>query len=134
MQKPILELGTLDLDMLGQLEFALERAPGDALMQIGRGSRGFALAGDSQDAVRDFDGEILFGEAGDSDGDAVIILVTAFDIVRRITLSGICRVEQVQQAIETDRGTEERGIVQTHDNNLLKALRFSGASSPRNAF
>ena len=36
MKQAVLELGALDLDMLGQLEAALERAAGDALMQIRR--------------------------------------------------------------------------------------------------
>ena len=35
MKQAVFELGAFDFDMLGQLEFALEGAPGDALMQIG---------------------------------------------------------------------------------------------------
>ena len=75
----------------------------------------FALAGDGQNAIGDFDAEILFGEAGGGDGDAIIILVAALDIVGRITLGGVGALEQIEQTIEADGGTEERRIIQTHD-------------------
>ena len=34
MEQAVLELGGADLDMLGELEAALEGAPGDALVQV----------------------------------------------------------------------------------------------------
>src|SRR5690348_2874155 len=115
MEQAILELGALDLDMLGQLELALESAPGDALMQIGGLGRIFALAGDGQHAIGDFDAEILFRKAGGGDGDAIIILVAALDIVGRVAaLRGVGILEQVEKTVEADSGTIERRIIQTH--------------------
>ena len=35
MEQPVLELGSLHLDMLGELEAALERAAGNAKRQVG---------------------------------------------------------------------------------------------------
>ena len=51
MKQAVLELGGLDLDMLGELEAALEGAAGDALVQVGRLGGILALAGDGQNAV-----------------------------------------------------------------------------------
>ena len=99
---------------------------------------GLALAVDGQDAVAHFDVEILLGEAGDRQGDAVMILVGALDIVGRIARGAFGLIQKIKQAIEADGGTEKRGIIQTHDDNLLEALSppptddgaGSGADSP----
>ena len=72
--------------MLGKLELALKGAAGNALMQIGRlgGGLGFALAFHGQDAIANLDAEILFGETGHRQGDAIMVFVAALDIVGRI--------------------------------------------------
>ena len=114
-KQTVLKLGAFDLDMFGQLEFALEGAAGDALMKISGLAGLFALAGDGQDAVSNFDAEILFGKSRGCDRNAVIILVAALDIVGRIALSGVGAFEQIEQTIEADGGTEERRIIQTHN-------------------
>src|SRR5580658_6230862 len=64
MQEAVLELGALDLDMLGELEAALERAACDALIEIARLLRLFiaALALNSQDAIAHFDVQVLIRE------------------------------------------------------------------------
>ena len=92
MEQAVLEPGALDLDMLGKLEAGARRrgrrCP-DADRTACRSRLAFALAGDGEDAVLDLDGEVLFGKAGDGDGDAVMILVAALDIVGRIALGGV---------------------------------------------
>ena len=80
-------------------------------------SLGLALAGDGQDAVLYVHRQVLLGKAGDRQGDAVIILVVAFDIVRGIALLGR-GLQQTEQTIKADGGTEKGGIVDAHGNNL----------------
>ena len=106
MEQAVFQAGALDLDMLGQLEATLKGAAGDAMMQIRCFLRLFALAGDGEDAVI-LDGKVLFAKAGDRDGDAVIILVRALDIVGRIALARVGGFQKIQQAIETDSAAEE---------------------------
>ena len=103
MEQAVFQAGAAHFDMLGQLEAALEGAAGNALMQIGRLlGFGFALAGDGQDAVADLDAEILLAKAGDRDGDAIMVLVAAFDVVGRIAL-GACRPIQASRADDRSR-------------------------------
>jgi len=126
MQQAVLKPGAADFNMLGQLELTLKRAACDALMQEGRLGIGvaFALALHGQDTITDLDGEILFSETGHRDGDGIMILVAALDIVGRVALGIAVRlIQQIKQPIEADSGTEKRGMIQTHDNNLLEALR-----------
>ena len=87
MEQAVLKPRRLDLDMLGKLEAGARRR-GRRCPDADRAACRvvFALAGDGQDAVLHFDGEVLLGEAGDREGDAVMILVAALDIVGRIAL------------------------------------------------
>ena len=124
MEQAVFQLGAFDFDMLGELEFALKSAARNALVQIGGLAGLVALAGDGQNTIGHFDAEVLFGKAGGGDGDAIIILVAALDIVGRIALGRVGALEQIEQPIKADGGTEERRIIQTHGYNLLKALCF----------
>ena len=74
----------------------------------------FALAGDRQHAVAHLDVQVLLGEAGDRDRDAVVGLVGALDVVGGIAVAGIDGLfEHVEQMVEADGGTEIGGKI-TH--------------------
>src|SRR5579871_6185981 len=113
MEQTVLKTRGLDLDMLGELEAALKAAAGDALVKQ-RGlpvvGLALALAGDGEDAVLHVNRQVLLGEAGDRKGDAIIILVGAFDIVRGVTLFGR-GFQKPDQAVKTDGRAEKRRIV-----------------------
>ena len=86
MEQAVLQAGTDDLNMVGELEAALEGTRGDALVQdlalaLLGGLHAFLRAADGQRVLTRLDGEILLGEAGDGDADAVIVLAGALDIV-----------------------------------------------------
>ncbi len=133
MEQAVLKARGLDLDMLGKLEAALEGAAGDALVQERRACRFvsvFALAGDGQHAVLDVHRQVLLGKAGDRQGDAVVVLVVAFDIVGRIALLGR-GFQKTDQPVKADGGAEKGGIVDTHGNNLLRSVADPAGPIPR---
>ena len=71
-----------DADMVGQGEAALEGAGGDAAVQVGALGLVNRLAGrDEERAVLDLDAQLVRGEPGDGDRDAVRILGGLFDVV-----------------------------------------------------
>ena len=115
MEQAVLKARGLDLDMLGKLEIALEGAAGDTLVQqrAGRLLGVFALAGDGEDAILHVDRQVLLGKAGDRQGDAIVILIAALDIVGRIALLR-GRLQKADQTIKADGGTEKGGLVDTH--------------------
>ena len=88
MQQAILKASGLDLDMLGKLEATLKGAADNALVQkfAGRFFSLLALAVDGQDTILHVYGQVLFGKAGDRQGDAIVVLVAALDILGRIAL------------------------------------------------
>src|ERR1700761_8000178 len=66
MEQAVLQARGLDLDMLGELEAALEAPAGDALIEKGVrlvGGVGLALAGDGEHAVLHIDRQVAFGKA-----------------------------------------------------------------------
>ena len=110
MEQAVLQAGGLDLDMLGELEAALEGAAGDALVQEVGLCALFALAGDGQHAILHVHRQVLVGKAGDRHGDAIVILVAALDIVGRIALLGR-GIQQVQKPVKADGGAEKRRMI-----------------------
>jgi hypothetical protein len=118
MEQAVLERGVLHLHEVGELEHALEGTRRDAAIQ----HLGFVLAvliGDflALDRQRVFlgdDGEFVLGEAGDGDGDAVVVLAGALDVIGRIARRiAIGLIEQVEEAVEADGGTIKRGEVES---------------------
>ena len=98
--------------MIGQLEAMLEGPPGDAAMQVGDLLLlGIVdLAAHGQDVLLDHQLEVILAETRDSQGDLVVVLAGAHDVVRRV--GGFLRVaerrlEQIVQAVEADRVTEQ---------------------------
>jgi hypothetical protein len=75
-----------DLDMVCQTERPLERAGGDAAMQVGDTFLGLFLdlAAYQQGLALCRNAQIVKGEPGHRHNDAVFILASLFDVVRRI--------------------------------------------------
>src|SRR6185437_3084586 len=132
MKQTVLKACRLDFDMLGKLEAALEGAAGNALVQEGglRLLTVLAPAADREHAVLDIDREVLVGKAGDRQGDTVIILVGPFDIVGRIALLA-GGLQQIDQPVKTDGGTEKGRIVDTHETTSVKRCRSPADHSGR---
>ena len=126
-KQAVLKVRTSDLDMVGQLEAALEGARGDALVQeLGLGFDLLGLlAGNGQGVALGLDGDIGWGEAGDRHGDAVGVLRQALDIVGGIGrgLEGRGFVKHAGETVETDGGTVKGGQVK-HGHTLLEQCHF----------
>ena len=87
MQHAILMAGTGHLDMVGQLEPALEGAGGDAAMQEAAAFVGLGFPGGHDQAVfLDLDAQIFCRETGHGDRDTVGIIGGLFDVVGGIGL------------------------------------------------
>src|SRR5262245_44062719 len=88
-QQSILEAGVLDLYMIGKLENALESTCGDTLIEYFAGLFFLDLlaAFDRQRVFFRLDRKLVFAEAGNSDGDAVVVLTGALDVVGRVARS-----------------------------------------------
>src|SRR6185437_9782956 len=113
-KQTVFELGAFDLHVLGKLEPALERAARNAVIEV-RGLFGvLALARDVKHAIVHFDVQVFLAEAGHRNGNAIAILFGALDIVGRIALRGVCRIEQVQQPVIADGGTEQGSKIESH--------------------
>ncbi len=103
--------------MVGELEAALEVAARDATVEILLLFLAFArggLAGDQQLVFLLGQVQLGFGEARDRHHDPVGIIAGLLDVVRRVAIgAGLAghRVEQVEDPVEADGGTIERGIV-----------------------
>ena len=141
MEQAILKPGAADFDMLGQLELTLKRAPGNALMQEGRLGIGVGFRACPARSGRHHATSMprsFSAKPATAMVTRIMILVAALDIVGRVALGVAVRlIQQIKQAVEADGGTEKRGMIQTHGDNLLKALRTardiragSGADSP----
>lgn len=83
-QQAIFKACTAHLHILRQLETALERASGDALVEIGfavcLGLCG-VVALHGQHAFAHFDGQVAFAETGDRQRDPVVVLVGPLDVI-----------------------------------------------------
>src|SRR5262249_55235687 len=98
----------------GELEAALEGAPGNAMVEIALLLAVFTLARERQHAIADLDVQIFLGKACDRDRDPIVGLIGTLDIVGRVAVAGIDgRIEHVEQMVESDGGTEIGGKV-TH--------------------
>jgi hypothetical protein len=88
-QQSVLEVGVLDLDMVGKLEDALKSARGDALVEHLTVLFFLDLLGalDRQRIFFRLDRKLVFAEAGNRDGYSVIVLTRALDIVGRVARS-----------------------------------------------
>src|SRR5579885_138777 len=122
MQETVFEIRAADLDMVGELEFALESTRRDALIEHFAFLPflfGFLLTADGELVFLHLDVEFLIGEARTGDRDAIRILAGALDIVGRITGYAAVmpeRIEQRKDAVETDGRTVKGAEIETcHD-------------------
>jgi hypothetical protein len=81
MQQTIFELCGTDLNMLSELEAALERPTGDTLIQIRLLLGVFAFSSDGQHAIAQLNVQILLAEASDGKRDPIVSLIRALDVV-----------------------------------------------------
>src|SRR6266513_732115 len=133
MQEPVLEMGALDLDMVGQLEHALEGARGDALIQriaLVLLGLGLLLATDRQRVLLRHDRELRLGEARHRDANAVCVVAGALDVVGRVggsaaVVSGQV-VEEGEQMVEADSRTIEGSKIESSHgiSSLLSDMRM----------
>src|SRR5262245_22315720 len=115
-QEPVLEGRTLDLDIIGELEDALERTRCDALIEhltaVLLVLRLF-LAFDRQRVLLRFDRKFVFAEARHSKRNAVGVVAGPLDVVGRITRSSFEAVQHGEQPVETDGRTIEGSKIES---------------------
>ena len=116
MQQAILQVCTINHNMVGEHEPALECPPGDAAIQhltllavVGQ------LTGDHQRIVLDDHVQFIRTESRNRHGQAVGVLAGLLDVVGRIAWrlgGGSGCIHQASQPIEADGGTEQRSEVE----------------------
>jgi hypothetical protein len=106
-QQSVFEGGSLDLDVVGKLEDALKSARGDALIEQFAVLLFLDLLGalDRQRVFFRFDRKFVLAEAGNRDGDAVVVFSGAFDVVGRVAGGGFKPVQHGEQPVKADGGT-----------------------------
>src|SRR5262249_61591318 len=131
----VLEGGASDLDVVGKLEDALERARRDALIEhltvVLLVLRLF-LAFDRQRVFLRFDRKLVLAEAGHRDRDAVSGLARPLGGVGRIARSGLEAIEHGEQPVETDGRTIEGSKIESSHGitSLLSEMRMVRPSGP----
>src|SRR3546814_5418799 len=85
-EQAVLELRAGHLDVVGEVEAALEGAGGDAAVEDARlvVFRLLLLAGDHQAVLLGGDVQLVLREAGDRHDDAIGVVADLLDVVRRI--------------------------------------------------
>src|SRR6516162_1728772 len=112
------QLRAHDLDVIGELEAALEGAAGDAaieeLLLLGRL---LLLARDEQRIGLLGDREVALGEARHRHDDAIGVIARLLDVVGRIAEGGVIdpsgRIQQTGKAVETDGRPEQRAEIES---------------------
>src|SRR5262245_26784837 len=127
MQQAVLHGGTLDHDMIGELEPALEASRRDAAMEE-RGvlMLGAFFAADGKGILLHLDGEVALAETGNGHADAILVFADALDIVGRVA-RGLAvetreRIEQRAEPVEADGGAIKWGKIEVpHDTSSLRS-------------
>src|SRR6516165_7213548 len=115
-QETVLKGRALDVDVVGKLEDALERAGRDALIEhlaaVLLVLRLF-LAFDRQRVFLRLDRKLVLAEAGHRHRDTIGVLAGALDVVGRIARSGLEAVEHGEEPVETDGRTIEGSKIES---------------------
>src|SRR5262245_17810149 len=127
MQQAVLHSGTLDHDVIGELEPALEASRGDAAMKKGGVLMLRALlAANGKGVLLHLNGEVALAEASNGHADAILVLADARDIVGRVA-RGLAvktgeRIEQRAEPVEADSGAIKWGKIEVpHDTSSLRS-------------
>src|SRR5713101_6138955 len=134
-QKSVLEGRTLDLDVIGKLEDALECTRSDALIEhltvVLLVLRLF-LAFDRQRVFLRFDRKLVLAKARHRHRDTIGVLAGALDIVGRIARSGLEAVEHGEEPVETDGRTIEGSKIESSHGitSLLSEMRMVRRAGP----
>src|SRR5262245_24909957 len=119
MQETVLERRPLDLDMVGELEHALERARGDALIKglalLLLGPR-LLVAADRQRVVLHLDLEVRLAKSGNGYRNAIVVLAGPLDVVGRITRGAVVAshlIEEGEQPVEANGRTIEGSKIES---------------------
>ena len=134
MEQAVLQVGALDLDMVGQLEAPLERAGRDAAVQeLASLVLGLLLAADVESLLLDVDLQLILAEARHRHGNAVLVLAEPLDVVGRVDvglrLEAGPGAQQIEQAVKADGGAIERGKIDVshHKSSYQKRPAFLSA-------
>ena len=133
-QQTVLQPGIDHLDVLVQLELALEVALGDSLIQELALAVAFLAPSDGQGALFAGDFDIVLAKSGDRHGDAIAVFLDQLHVVGRVARLAVGNgsIQQTRHTVETDCGTVKRRKIQcvSHDKLLKypfnKAISFCG--------
>src|SRR5205823_10238524 len=134
-QESVLEARALDLDVVGELEDALERARRNALIEhlvavllVLR----VLLAFDGQRVFLRFDRELVLAEAGHRHRDPIGVLAGPLDVVGRIARSGLGAVKHREKPVETDGRTIEGSKIESSHGitSLLSEMQMVRPNGP----
>jgi hypothetical protein len=116
-EQTVHELRAAHLDVVGELEAALEGTAGDAAIEVAAFLLAVLdLAGHDQGVLLGGDRQIVGREAGNRHTDAIGVLIQRFDVVRGVATRLIVaqgRIHQPADAVEADGGTEKGGKVES---------------------
>src|ERR1051326_5438591 len=133
-KQAILEARALDLDVVGELEAALERPRGNALVEHFAGLLGLRLllAADRQGVFLGLDREIGLGEPGDRKRDAIGVLAGPLDVVGRIARRAVDACGRTIEGSKIECAHGMTSLVERHAVwSTVKSDRFRAAHRAR---
>src|ERR1043165_700128 len=136
LQQAALERGALDLDVVIQIEMALERTRRDALIkEFSLRRRLHLAAGNGQLALLRRDGDVVGREPGDREPDPVAILAAAQDVVGRVIVDFqmLVLVDQVEETVEPDGRTPQGRKIESPHSHILRVSNMVSEQVHRTA-
>src|SRR5947209_10780064 len=133
-QEAVRELRAGDLDVVGELEAALERAGRDALIEHLTLRLGLLLllAFHGERIFLGFDRQFILGEARDRNGNAIGVFAGTLDVIGRISGGRAVKagaIEHREQAVEADGGTVEGSKIES--SHGISSLKRHADDPPR---
>src|SRR5882762_5888246 len=122
LQEPVFQRRACDLDVVGEVELAPERASRDALEQVLVITVLCLAAFHGQHVLLCRDGDLLRLETGQSERDAIVVLTDACDVVGRIVVLALQPkriIDEVEQTIEPDGRPPHGGEIEVSHNHIL---------------
>src|SRR5450759_733688 len=112
LQQPVLERGALHLDVVGEVKLTPKRTRGNPLIEVLVITLLGLAAFHRKHVLLRGDGDLFGHEAGKRQRDAIVLLTGSLDVVGRVVVLAPQPeriVDEVEQAIETDGRSPERG-------------------------